>query len=96
VTETPAAPAQQPSGGAPGEGRIRLEFDSESWVEIRDADGKTLMSQLNPAGSRRVVLGRPPLSLVIGSGTAVRLTYNDKPIDLKPYIQIEVARLTLK
>jgi len=96
VTETPAAPAQQPSGGAPGEGRIRLEFDSESWVEIRDADGKTLMSQLNPAGSRRVVLGRPPLSLVIGSGTGVRLTYNDKPIDLKPYIQIEVARLTLK
>jgi cytoskeleton protein RodZ len=96
VTETPAAPAQQPSGGAPGQGRIRLEFDSESWVEIRDADGKTLMSQLNPAGSRRVVLGRRPLSLVIGNGAAVRLIYNDSPVDLKPYIQIEVARLTLK
>ena len=98
VAETPAAQAQPPSSGAKGgggEGRIRLEFDSESWVEIRDRDGKTLMSQLNPAGSRRVVVGRPPLSLVIGSGAAVRLTYNDKPVDLKPYIQIEVARLTL-
>jgi cytoskeleton protein RodZ len=94
VAETPAAQAQQPSGGG-GEGRIRLEFDRESWVEIRDRDGKTLMSQLNPAGSRRVVIGRRPLSLVIGSGAAVRLTYNDKPVDLKPYIQIEVARLTL-
>ena len=94
VAETPAAQAQQPSGGA-GEGRIRLEFDRESWVEIRDRDGKTLMSQLNPAGSRRVVIGQRPLSLVIGSGAAVRLTYNDKPVDLKPYIQIEVARLTL-
>jgi cytoskeleton protein RodZ len=96
VAETPAPHAQQPTGAAGGgEGRIRLEFDSESWVEIRDRDGKTLMSQLNPAGSRRVVVGRPPLSLVIGSGAAVRLTYNDKPVDLKPYIQIEVARLTL-
>jgi len=98
AVETPAAQAQQPSGGGGGgnEGRIRLEFDRESWVEIRDRDGKTLMSQLNPAGSRRVVLGRPPLSLVIGNGAAVRLTYNNSPVDLKPYIQIEVARLTLK
>jgi cytoskeleton protein RodZ len=98
VAESPAAQAQQPSGGGGrggGEGRIRLEFDSESWVEIKDRDGKTLMSQLNPAGSRRVVLGRPPLSLVIGNGAAVRLTYNDSPVDLKPYIEIEVARLTL-
>ncbi|TMH39418.1 MAG: helix-turn-helix domain-containing protein [Betaproteobacteria bacterium] len=95
VAETPAAPAQQPTGGGGGEGRIRLEFDRDSWVEIRDRDGKTLMSQLNPAGSRRVVVGQRPLSLVIGSGAAVRLTYNDKPVDLKPYIQIEVARLTL-
>jgi cytoskeleton protein RodZ len=93
--EPPAAPVQQPSGGGSGEGRVRLEFDRESWVEIRDRDGKTLMSQLNPAGSRRVVLGRRPLSLVIGNGAAVRLIYNDRPVDLKPYIQIEVARLTL-
>ncbi len=99
VGETPAAQVQQPSGGGGGgvvgEARIRLEFDRESWVEIRDRDGKALMSQLNPAGSRRVVLGRPPLSLVIGNGAAVRLIYNDKPVDLKPYIEIEVARLTL-
>ena len=98
VVETPAAQVQQPSGGGGGvvgEARIRLDFDRESWVEIRDRDGKALMSQLNPAGSRRVVLGRPPLSLVIGNGAAVRLTYNDKPVDLKPYIEIEVARLRL-
>jgi len=96
--ETPAEQVQQPpgvGGGVASEARIRLEFDRESWVEIRDRDGRALMSQLNPAGSRRVVLGRPPLSLVIGNGAAVRLTYNDKPVDLKPYIEIEVARLTL-
>lgn len=84
-----------PSQASGGEGRLRMEFSGESWVEIRDKDGKLLMSQLNSTGSRRIVSGRVPLSLVIGNAANVRLTYNDKPVDLKPYIQIEVARLTL-
>ena len=91
-----APPPSQPKPQAPGaEVRVRLEFAGESWVEITDAEGKMLMSQLNPTGSRRVVSGKGPLSLVIGNAANVRLTYNDKPVDLKPYIQIEVARLTL-
>jgi cytoskeleton protein RodZ len=97
VAAPPAAAeiASPPSPSSGGEGRIRLEFGGESWVEIKDGDGKMLMSQLNPTGSRRVVSGRSPLSLVIGNAANVRLVYNDKPVDLKPYIQIEVARLTL-
>jgi cytoskeleton protein RodZ len=54
------------------------------------------MSQLNSPGTRAVIVGRTPLSLVIGNAAAVRLTYNDQPVDLKPHIQIEVARLTLE
>jgi cytoskeleton protein RodZ len=89
-----AEPRTQPAAPV-SEGRIRLDFAGESWVEIRDKDGQMLMSQLNPTGSRRVVSGRKPLSVVIGNAANVRVTYNDKPVDLKPYIQIEVARLTL-
>jgi cytoskeleton protein RodZ len=92
-TAQQAAPAPQ---APPSEGRIQLQFGSQSWVEIREQDGKMLMSQLHAPGTRSVVVGRPPLSLVIGNAADVRLVYNDKPIDLKPYIQIEVARLTLK
>ena len=91
ATQQAAAPQAPPS-----EGRIQLQFGSQSWVEIREQDGKTLMSQLHSPGTRSVVVGRPPLSLVIGNAADVRLLYNDKPVDLKPYIQIEVARLTLK
>ena len=93
----PAAPAPQSQPKAPGgEIRVRMEFEGESWVEIKDGEGKMLMSQLNPSGSRRVVSGRAPMSLVIGNAANVRVVYNDKPVDLKPYIQIEVARLTLE
>lgn len=89
-------PVAQPQQAPPNEGRIQLQFGSQSWVEIKEQDGKTLMSQLNSPGTRSVVVGRPPLFLVIGNAADVRLVYNDKPVDLKPYIQIEVARLTLK
>jgi cytoskeleton protein RodZ len=101
--ETPAVPAEAPASAPqpadrapPREGRIQLQFGSQSWVEIREEDGRMLMSQLHAPGSRSVVVGRPPLSLVIGNAADVRLVYNDKPVDLKPYINIEVARLTLK
>ena len=93
--QAPSPAVAQPQA-AGGEGKIRMEFAGESWVEIKDRDGQMLMSQLNPTGSRRVVSGRAPLSLVIGNAANVRLIYNDQAVDLKPYIQIEVARLTLQ
>jgi cytoskeleton protein RodZ len=97
VLSEPAQIAVVQAQQAPlSEGRIQLQFGSQSWVEIKEQDGKTLMSQLNSPGTRSVVVGRPPLSLVIGNAADVRLVYNGKPVDLKPYIQIEVARLTLK
>jgi cytoskeleton protein RodZ len=93
-----AAPARtaalQQAGTAAG-ARIALEFPDESWVEVRDRSGTILMSQLNPAGSRRTLVGEPPLSVVIGNANRVRMSYNDAPFDLKPHIKVEVARLTL-
>src|SRR5260370_1713108 len=49
VAETPAAQAQQPSGGAGGEGRIRVAVDRGSWVGIRDRDGQGLMARTDSA-----------------------------------------------
>ena len=75
---------------------IRLDFDEESWVEITDKNGKTIFSQLSPAGSTETVRGSPPLSLVVGNAVGVRLTYRDKPVDLQPYTKVDVARITLE
>jgi len=97
VAEAPAAAPPSPQPQAPAaEVRVRLDFGGESWVEIKDGEGKMLMSQLNSTGSRRTLSGRSPLTLVIGNAANVKLTVNDKPVDLRPYIQIEVARLTLE
>jgi cytoskeleton protein RodZ len=79
-----------------GRGRIFMAFADDAWVEIKDGEGNLLMAQLNPAGSSRVVLGEPPFSLVIGNAAAVRVVYNEKAVDLTPYVKVEVARFTLK
>jgi cytoskeleton protein RodZ len=103
----PAAPASPASG--PGEaaapaappvpaadGVLHLEFGGDAWVEIRDASGRMLHRQLNPAGSSVNVPGQPPFDLVIGNATQARMTYNGRPIDLKPFIGLTVARFTLE
>jgi cytoskeleton protein RodZ len=92
----PAAAAPAAAGPAPASGRrMTFEFHEESWVEVKDQAGQILMSQLNPAGSRRIIDGEPPFEIVIGNASSVRLTYRNAPVDLKPYIKVEVARLTL-
>ena len=93
-----AARAEQNDSAAPSGdlATLRMVFDQESWVEVKDRSGNTIFGQLSPAGSRRKVSGEPPLSVVIGNAAGVHLTYNDKEIDLAPHTRVDVARLTLE
>jgi len=79
-----------------GKNVLRFVFKEESWVAVRDGRGKTIFSQLNPGGSKQVVYGKPPFSLIVGNATAVKLDYNDQPVDLAPHTSVEVARLILE
>ncbi len=76
--------------------RITLRFEKTSWVEVRDAEGRVLLSSMNAGGTSRVVEGIAPLHLVIGNAQHVRLSHGDRPVDLVPYTRLDVARLTLE
>jgi cytoskeleton protein RodZ len=103
-----AKPVEQPAAGEkpteaaaepalpPGTHRLVLRMGEEAWLEVRDGAGRNLVSSLNPAGSERAVRGQPPFQLVIGNASHVELTYDGKPVELKPHIRGEVAHLTLK
>lgn len=100
---TALAEVSPPQAGVPEARRtadskrsIRMKFERDSWVEIKDRGGKTLISQLNPAGSEQAVEGRPPFEVIIGNAQHVRLSYDDRPIDLAPHVKVEVARFTLE
>jgi cytoskeleton protein RodZ len=95
----PAVEEARPEGvrmPGPGEHQVQLVFDQESWVEIRDRNERVIFSQLNPAGTRQLVSGLPPFSIVVGNAQGVRMTYGDKPVDLARHTRTDVARLILQ
>ena len=80
-----------------GGGTLRFKFTGESWVEVKDAEGKKIFSQTSPGNTEETVNGSPPFSLTIGNAASVRLLYNDEPVDLILYTNTNggVARLSL-
>jgi cytoskeleton protein RodZ len=103
IAAAPPAAAQAAASPKPhvqvsgsGTSQIRMTFEGESWVEIKDGTGTTIFSRLNTAGTERVIKGTPPLTLVVGNAHGVKLTYRDKAIDLGPHTRVDVARITLE
>jgi cytoskeleton protein RodZ len=94
-----AAPAalEKPAVAKPAvSGALHLEFGTEAWAEIKDASGQMLLRKLNPAGSSVDIQGQPPFDMVIGNAAQAKMTYNGRPVDLKPHIDATVARFTLE
>ena len=75
---------------------LKLRFKGRSWVEIRDARGKVLLTGLNDAGSETAVSGVPPFKVVVGNAPEVQMFYNDREYGLEPYMREAVARLTVE
>jgi cytoskeleton protein RodZ len=71
-------------------------FEDKSWVEVKDATQRVIFAQNNDSGTRQVVNGKPPFSLVIGNASHVQLQFEDQQVDLRPHTKVEVARLTLE
>lgn len=87
--ETAAAPA-------PLKREMRFEFAEDAWLEVKDGTGQTLYRHMNLKDHDLVLSGQPPLEVVIGNATQVRMTYNGRPLDLTPYINANVARFSLE
>lgn len=91
-----AATATSASGANAGEKALRFAFKGESWVEVRDAKGKVLFQQLNAAGTRSEVRGRPPFAVIVGNAPQVEVSEDDRAFPLDPYTKGDVARFTVQ
>ncbi|MEO7742733.1 MAG: DUF4115 domain-containing protein, partial [Usitatibacter sp.] len=81
---------------ASGAATLRFRFKGESWVEIRDAQGKVLLSRLNQRGTEAEVAGRPPLSVIVGNAPQVQVLYNEHEFPLEAHTRVAVARFTVE
>lgn len=94
--ENAASAAAAAPAAADGTAQLRLAFEGDSWVDIRDADGKKVASKLYKPGAEDTLSGKPPFKLVIGNAAQVKLFYNGQPVDLAAHVKINVARLKLE
>jgi cytoskeleton protein RodZ len=108
VPAVPAAPqpiprvaSAEPQSGAPAEKAtvagmtaLVMQFKDDSWVELRDADGK-VSSQLYKGGTEQTLEVKAPVEVVIGNAPVVSLSYQGRILDLDPYTHARVARLNL-
>lgn len=92
----PVSPLEQPLPPAGGDtGRVVVQFDGASWVKISDASGRfNLMGEVK-GGTRQVLEGSPPFSLVLGKAAVARVFIDGREFDITPYTRGNVARLTL-
>jgi cytoskeleton protein RodZ len=67
-----------------------------SWVEVRDASGKVLLSRTLKAGDTADVAGPLPLKVTIGNASVTQLSLRGRAIDLGPAIRDNVARVELQ
>jgi cytoskeleton protein RodZ len=95
---TSATPLPNPLATAPGpdDARLVLAFRDYSWAEVKDREGRVLLSRMNPGGTTQAVVGTPPFELVIGNAADVSITFRGQSVDLTPHARQNIARFTLR
>lgn len=76
--------AQEPVRPAIPEDRVQVvfAFEVDSWLEVRDADGRRLAYEMGRGGRSRTVSGRPPLSVSLGQFKGVAITVDGRPFSI--------------
>lgn len=93
---TQQIPVAAPEAKRAGAVEMKMIFEKQSWVEVRERDDRIVFSQLSPAGAVQIIQVVPPLNVVIGSASGVKVTYKGRSVDLTPHAKNEVARFTLE
>jgi cytoskeleton protein RodZ len=91
----PVGPAPEPEAVIAGDARLVVRVLAESWVDIRDGDGRSLLLGVIDGPRTHEFTAPPPYSLVIGNANAVELEYEGDRVNLRPFMRGRVARLTL-
>jgi cytoskeleton protein RodZ len=92
VFSAPPAGSADSATAAP----LALRAIGSSWVEVRDRDGRVLLSRTLNTGETVGVDGAMPLKVVIGNADVTQLSFRGQPVALAAVTKDNVARLELK
>ena len=90
--------APPPSAGvAPAvSGALVVTTTDASWVEVRDAKGQTLLSEIVQPGRSIGVDGALPFRLLVGNAAATQLVFMGRAVDVMARARENVARFDLQ
>ncbi len=75
---------------------IKLVFNKEVWLRIKDKDNKTVFEGLNKADTEKTIDLKKPLTFRVGNAQGLGLIIDDKAVDITSYINGSIANFTLE
>lgn len=97
-TVTASAPASAPArlvAAATPATLLRVSATADTWIEIVDAQGRSLLSRLMKAGEQQDFSGAEPYKVRVGNVGGTRIEWRGAPVDLAARASNNVARLEL-
>ncbi|QUM75387.1 DUF4115 domain-containing protein [Moritella sp. 24] len=74
---------------------LLLMFTGDCWIQIKDSDGKTLLTGVKKAGQTVTLQGLAPLSVKLGAPEQVTMSYAGEPVDLSTFRKGRLAKFKL-
>jgi cytoskeleton protein RodZ len=74
---------------------LHLRTTAQSWIEVQDAHGQTLISRHVEPGETVDLDGALPLRVTIGNAAATQVSFRGQPVDLSANTLGNVARIQL-
>ncbi len=92
ANEAPASAVAAPSGAGP----LQLRANAESWVEVKDARDRVLLSRSLQPGEAVTLDGVLPMRVKIGNAAVTEVRLRGELVDIVPMTSENIARLELK
>lgn len=96
VASLPSAATPSAATPAAGGSLMTLTASGESWVEVVNGRGETVLQRMLKAGDSVDFSSAPPYAVVVGRADAVQVSVRGQPLDITPYARNSVARFEVK
>lgn len=96
VASVPSTATPSAATPAAGASLMTLTASGESWVEVVNGRGETVLQRMLKAGDSVDFSSAPPYAVVVGRADAVQVSVRGQPLDITPYARNSVARFEVK
>jgi len=92
TAESDSETAEVPEGSS----TLKMTFNDEVWMRIRDKESKKLFEALSQKGDTKEMVLPRPMVIRVGNAQKLDLTVDGKPFDMAPFIRGSVANFTIE